>query len=112
MGKLIAELTYSLIMCGCRNARIYSTSRCTLFFVLVVLITCFDKYFIATVCPVTVCIPTISQRQSVSQFTHSITHMERTLDFAERALGDLLHDLVLAQLGRGQSLRLLDVRHG
>lgn len=45
----------------------YSTSRCTRFFVRVVLITCFDRYFMATVWPVTVCMPTTRHHYSLGQ---------------------------------------------
>ena len=46
--------TYSLMMCGCLRARMYSTSRCTLVFVRCFAIACFEMNFMATFCPVTV----------------------------------------------------------
>lgn len=74
-GNLINnKLTYNLMMCGCLNARIYSTSLCTLVLVFVAWMTCFEMNFIATLCPVTVCIATrpfsVTQVATKAPITH------------------------------------------
>lgn len=91
----------------------YSTSRWTRVLVLVIWMTALEMYFMATLCPVMVCVATDmdekkKKRKKVASTgkpkgdRHRAKGERRTLHFSKSALGDVANDGVLPELRSGE----------
>ena len=73
--------------------------------------TAFEMYFIATLCPVIVCVATVPNKNMSTKNTTTQKKIRiRTFDLSKCALCDIFGDGVLPQLRWGKDVG--DVRHG
>jgi len=80
----------------------YSNSRRTRILVFSRWMTALDMYFMATLCPVIVCVATEKKNPGFRQVVEKkIGYGWRTFDLPERPFCNILDDRVLPELGRG-----------